>query len=266
MNLLFIGDVIGRPGRTVLQQSLPSLIQKHAIDFVVVNVENAAGGFGVTPEIADEFLNGGIDVLTSGNHIWDKREIFDYLNTQPRLLRPANYPPGNPGVGSFVGRTKDGVPVGVLNIQARSFMPTIDCPFRTADAEIERLRQETNIIIVDLHGETTAEKMAFGWYVDGRVTAVLGTHTHVQTADERILPKGTAYITDVGMTGPYESVIGMSIEDSLQRLLYQLPKKFEPAKNDPRISGAVVRIDPESGRARHIERLHEKYDTPASGL
>ncbi|MBI1747411.1 MAG: TIGR00282 family metallophosphoesterase [Acidobacteria bacterium] len=260
MNLLFIGDVVGRTGRTVLFQNISHLIQQHHIDFTIANVENAAGGFGVTPEIADEFLAHDIDLLTSGNHIWDKREIFDYLNTQPRLLRPANYPPGNPGTGAFLGCTKQGLKVAVLNIQGRAYMPTIDCPFRVADAEIDRLRKETNIIIVDMHGEATAEKMAFGWYVDGRVSAVLGTHTHVPTADARILPMGTAYITDVGMTGPYHSVIGMNIEDSWQRLIYQQPKKFEPAKGDPRISGVIVEIDAQSGGARRIERLHERYE------
>jgi metallophosphoesterase (TIGR00282 family) len=259
MKILFIGDVVGRPGRNALRQGVPQLLRRHQIDFVIANIENAAAGFGITPEIAEEFLRSDIDVLTSGNHIFDKREIIEYIAMQPRLLRPANYPPENPGNGAYIGYTKTGVRVGVLNIQGRVFMPPNDCPFRKADQEIARLSKETNIIIVDFHGEATSEKVAFGRYVDGRVSAVLGTHTHVPTADERVLPKGTAYITDVGMTGPYESVIGMDIEGSLEKFLLQMPRKFEPAKGDPRLSGAIIDIDTETGRALSIERVQERY-------
>lgn len=257
MNILFIGDIVGRPGRHALKENLQRLIHKFQLELVVANVENAAAGFGVTPEIADEFLNDDVDVLTSGNHVYDKKEILDYIGLQPRLLRPANYPVENPGAGSYVGFTKTGVKIGVLQVQGRVFMPPNDfCPFKTADREIGRLRKETNVIVVDFHGEATSEKVAFGWHVDGRVSAVFGTHTHIQTADERILPKGTAYITDVGMTGPYESVIGMGVKESLERMMFQMPRRLEPAKGDPRVSGAVVTVDRESGRAQKIERIH----------
>lgn len=255
VRVLAIGDIVGRPGRRAIRELLPNLVRERDIDFVIANIENAAAGFGITPEIAEELLNLGIDVLTSGNHIWDKREILPYISRQPRLLRPLNYPANNPGFGSFVGEARRGARVGVINVQGRVYMPANDCPFRTADIEIARLQKETPIIIVDFHGEATSEKVAFGWYADGRVSAVFGTHTHVQTADDRILPKGTAYITDVGMTGPYESIIGMVVEQSLERFLTGMPARLEPAKRDVRLSCALFTIEARGGHALSIERM-----------
>jgi len=257
MNILFIGDVIGRPGRTALRERLGQIVRRHRIDFVIVNVENAAGGFGITPEIAEEFLQNEVDVMTSGNHIWDKKEVEEYIAKEQRLLRPANYPDQAPGRGSLV-LEQGGCPVGVLNLQGRAFMPTIDCPFRVGEREIGRLRRQTTLIFVDFHGEATAEKQAFGWYVDGRVSAVIGSHTHVQTADERILPGGTAYLTDAGMTGGRDSVIGMSIEEPLARFVSGLPKKFRPATGSPQLCGVMVEIDERSGRAASIMRIQRE--------
>lgn len=252
--VLMIGDVFGEPGRRAVLGLLPRLKREHQVDLTIANVENAAAGFGVTPAIARTFLDGGVDVLTSGNHIWDKKEIVEYIAKENLLLRPANYPPGTPGVGSIV--VKGGAyKVGVLNLMGRVFMPAVDCPFRKADEELPRLRQETPVIIVDMHGDATSEKQAMGWYLDGRVSAVLGTHSHVQTADERILPGGTAHITDLGMTGPVDSVIGVEPAIALQRFLSGMPNRFEPAKGPTRLQGAVVSIDPESGRALEIVRL-----------
>jgi metallophosphoesterase (TIGR00282 family) len=221
-------------------------------------VENAAAGFGVTPAIAKAFLDAGLDVLTSGNHVWDKKEIIEYIAKENLLLRPANYPPGTPGVGSIVVKA-GAYKVGVLNLMGRVFMPALDCPFRKADEELPRLRQETPVIIVDMHGEATSEKQAMGWYLDGRASAVLGTHSHVQTADERILPRGTALITDLGMTGPVDSVIGVEPEIALQRFLTGMPNRFEPAKGPIRLHGVVVSVDPESGRALGITRLQAPF-------
>jgi 2',3'-cyclic-nucleotide 2'-phosphodiesterase len=256
MRIFFIGDVFGKPGRRVLQENLPAVIQEHGVDFCIANVENAAGGFGITPQLADELLQSDIDLLTSGNHIWDKRAIIPYLAEQPRLLRPHNYPSGTPGTGVYVGNTRSGIRIGVVNIQGRVFMPSLDCPFTVGDTAVEQIRRQTRIILVDFHGEASSEKQAFGWYMDGRVTAVLGTHTHVQTADERILPKGTAYITDVGMTGPYDSVIGSLQNLALERFLRQIPVRLEPANGNPRLCGAVVDIDESSGKARAILRIN----------
>jgi metallophosphoesterase (TIGR00282 family) len=256
MRIFFIGDVFGKPGRRVLQEKLPAVIQEHGVDFCIANVENAAGGFGITPQLADELLQSEVDLLTSGNHIWDKRAIIPYLAEQPRLLRPHNYPSGTPGTGVYVGNTRSGIRIGVVNIQGRVFMPSLDCPFTVGDTAVEQIRRQTRIILVDFHGEASSEKQAFGWYMDGRVTAVLGTHTHVQTADERILPKGTAYITDVGMTGPYDSVIGSLQNLALERFLRQIPVRLEPANGNPRLCGAVVDIDESSGKARAILRIN----------
>ena len=256
MRVLFIGDVFGKPGRRILQERLQELIQEHRVDFCVANVENAAAGFGITPELTDELLELQIDVLTSGNHIWDKRVILNYMPTQPRLLRPHNYPSGAPGNGVFIGDSRCGVRLAVLNIQGRVFMPSIDCPFASVDALIQRVRRETSIILVDFHAEATSEKQAFGWYVDGRVSAVVGTHTHVQTADERILPKGTAYISDLGMTGPYDSVIGSVPDLALERFLTQMPARLEPASGNPRLCGAVVDVDERTGHATGIFRIN----------
>jgi 2',3'-cyclic-nucleotide 2'-phosphodiesterase len=260
MRVLFIGDVFGKPGRRLIQQKLHGLIQQLRIDFCVANVENAAAGFGVTPEIADELLRSEIDLLTSGNHIWDKRAIIPYLGEQPRLLRPQNYPPSAPGTGIFIGDSRCGVRVGVLNIQGRVFMPTLDCPFTVGEAAVERIRKETPVIVVDFHAEATSEKQAFAWYFDGRVSAVVGTHTHVQTADERLLPKGTAYITDLGMTGPYDSVIGSIPDLALERFIRQMPVRLEPATGNPRLCGAVIEIDEQTGRADSIVRVNVSAD------
>ena len=255
MNVLMVGDIFGDSGRAALAKLLPRLRQQHAIDVAVVNIENAAGGFGVTPQIARTVLEaGGVDVLTSGNHIWDKKEIIPYIGKENLLLRPANYPPGTPGAGSIVVKAGPHK-VAVLNVMGRVFLPLLDCPFRKSDEEVARLSQETPIIIVDAHCEATSESQALGWYLDGRVSAVVGTHRHVQTADERLLPKGTAYITDLGMTGPTESVIGVDPEIALSRFLTQMPNRFEPAKGPAALHGAIIRIDPETGRALSIERL-----------
>ncbi|MBI2154579.1 MAG: TIGR00282 family metallophosphoesterase [Candidatus Rokubacteria bacterium] len=254
MTVLVVGDVFGEPGRAALLGLLPRLKREHEVDCTIVNVENAAAGFGVTPQIARSFLDGGVDVMTSGNHIWDRKEIVEYIVKENLLLRPANYPTGTPGVGSVVVKAGPHK-VAVLNLMGRVFLPTTDCPFRKADEEVPRLREETAIIVVDMHGEATSEKQAMGWYLDGRVSAVLGTHSHVQTADERILPGGTAYITDLGMTGPVDSVIGVARELAIQRFLSQMPNRFAPAKGPTALHGAVVRIDPESGKALEIRRL-----------
>jgi metallophosphoesterase (TIGR00282 family) len=256
MRVFFIGDIFGKPGRKVLQEKLHGLIHEYRIDFCIANIENAAAGFGITPQIADELLKSEIDLLTSGNHIWDKRAIIPYLAEQPRLLRPHNYPPTAPGTGMFIGDTNCGVRIGVLNLQGRVFMPTIDCPFRKGLAAIEQIRKQTPVIIVDFHAEATSEKQAFGWYVDGCVSAVVGTHTHVQTADERILPRGTAYITDIGMTGPHDSVIGSVPDLALDRFIRQMPIRLEPASGNLKICGAVIEIDESNGRALLIERLN----------
>ena len=253
ITILFLGDIIGRPGRVALKRFLPGLLDKHRPTFVVANVENAAGGIGLTEEIGRDLLTEA-DVLTSGNHIWDKKEVRDFMEQEPRLLRPANYPPGNPGRGHVVRPDREGRPVGVINLQGRVFMEAIDCPFRTADALLEKIRPQTPVIIVDFHAEATSEKQALGWYLDGRVTAVLGTHTHVPTADERLLPGGTAYLTDVGMAGASNSVIGMKKEQSLDKYLTALPQRFEPAKGGLFLSAAVVEADPATGRALSITR------------
>jgi 2',3'-cyclic-nucleotide 2'-phosphodiesterase len=256
MRTLFIGDIFGKPGRRLLLEKLHGIIQDRRIDFCIANIENAAAGFGITPEIADELLNSEIDLLTSGNHIWDKRAILPYLSEQPRLLRPYNFPRSTPGTGIYIGDTKCGVRVGVLNLQGRVFMTSIDCPFTTGSAAVEHIRKQTQVIIIDFHAEATSEKQACGWYFDGRVSAVIGTHTHVQTADERILPKGTAFITDVGMTGPHDSIIGSVPELALDRFLKQMPIRLEPASNNLRICGAIVDIDETNGLARSIERIN----------
>jgi 2',3'-cyclic-nucleotide 2'-phosphodiesterase len=256
MRTLFVGDIFGKPGRRVLHEKLHGLIHEHGIDFTVANAENAAGGFGITPQIADELLQAEVDLLTTGNHIWDKRGIISYMAEQPRLLRPHNYPAAAPGTGVYIGDTRCGVRVGVVNIQGRVFMPAIDCPFAAGTAAIEQIRQETKIILVDFHAEASSEKQAFAWYIDGKASAVVGTHTHVQTADERIMPKGTAYITDVGMTGPFDSVIGSIPDLAIDRFLRQLPTRLEPAGGNLRLCGVIIDIDESSGRARSIERIN----------
>jgi hypothetical protein len=254
MNVLMIGDVFGEPGRAALARLLPRLRDEHRVDFTVVNVENAAAGFGVTPQIARSILDQGADVMTSGNHIWDRKEIVDYIARENLLLRPANYPLGTPGVGHVTLKAGPHR-VAVVNLMGRVFMSSIDCPFRKADEIVAELSRDTRIILVDMHAEATSESVAMGWYLDGRVSAVVGTHRHVQTADERILPRGTAYITDLGMTGPVDSVIGVDTELILQRFLTQMPIRFEPARGPAALCGVLITIDPESGRASSIHRL-----------
>ncbi|MBN1829476.1 MAG: TIGR00282 family metallophosphoesterase [Deltaproteobacteria bacterium] len=260
MKILFIGDIVGKPGRRAVKTKLPSLVTGCDIDLVVANCENAAGGYGVTKEIATELLNSGIDVLTSGNHIWDKKEVRDFIDDCDRLLRPLNYPPGTPGRGSVVARTCGDRPAAVLNIEGRVFMRSLDCPFRAASQEISDLKKASKIIIVDVHAEATSEKEALGWYLDGTVSAVVGTHTHVQTADERVLPGGTAYITDVGMTGARDSILGMRKEGVLERFLTCAPNRFEVANHDVWLQGVVVDVDEESGLSRSIERISLHID------
>jgi 2',3'-cyclic-nucleotide 2'-phosphodiesterase len=255
MNLLFIGDIVGRPGRELVRRGLRALIERYDVDLTVANAENSAAGFGVTKEIGDTLLEWGVDVMTSGNHIWDKKEAIDYIATEPRLLRPANYPAGVPGRGSYVAQTGDGRAVGVINVMGRVFMLNIDDPFQVVLREIEAIRHRTKVILVDFHAEATSEKVAMGWHLDGKVTAVFGTHTHVQTADERILPNGTAYLTDAGMTGPHDSIIGMEREPSLGRFLTAMPSRFEPATGNPRLNGVVVQADDRTGRATRVTRI-----------
>ncbi len=260
MKILFIGDIFGQPGRRIVKEVLPGVIEEFSPDLVLANGENAAAGFGITPPLVEELLDLGISLLTSGNHIWDKKEILPYLadRADGRLLRPANYPARAPGHGHYVGKTRAGLDYAVLNLQGRVFMPSIDCPFRTADTLLEQVPAEVKIRIVDMHAEATSEKLAMGWYLDGRVTAVLGTHTHVPTADETILPQGTAYITDLGMTGPYDSVIGIEKQAIIEKFLNQIPARFEVAKGDVRFCAALIEADPETGRALSIQRIVRK--------
>jgi len=255
MNVLFIGDVVGAPGRRALEELLSRVVDRHFIDLVITNCENASGGLGITPQIADHLLALGIDVLTSGNHIWKHKEILPYLETTDRLLRPANYPPGTPGQGLSLVETAAGEKAAVLNLEGRVFMNPLECPFRTVDQLLASIPPEVKVIIVDMHAEATSEKQALGWHLDGRVSAVVGTHTHVQTADERILPGGTGYITDAGMTGPVDSVIGMKKEIILERFLTQLPQPFKVATQNIQLQGVIVKIDPQ-GRCQEISRVH----------
>ncbi|MGZ3580671.1 MAG: TIGR00282 family metallophosphoesterase [Syntrophales bacterium] len=255
MKILFIGDIVGKPGRRAVRELLPEIIFQYKIDFVIANCENAAAGFGVTRDVVEELYGNHISVLTSGNHIWDKREIGEFVGDYETLLRPANYPAGSPGWGSVVRPASSGISCGVINLMGRVFMKPIDCPFRAAEREIEKMKKYTKTIIIDMHAEATSEKEAMGWFLDGRVSAVLGTHTHVQTADESILPGGTAYITDVGMTGPFNSIIGIRKDAVIERFLTQIPNKFDVAKDDIRLQGVVIDVDGKSGKALGIERL-----------
>ncbi len=263
MRILFIGDVFGRTGRDLVRQGLPVLAARYGIDAVIANVENAASGAGITRETGDALLKSGVDVMTTGNHVWDKREALSYIGVEPRLLRPLNMASAAPGRGAFVARTPDGRPVGVINLMGRVFMPPVDNPFAAAAAAVERLARECRLIVVDMHAEATAEKIAMGWYLDGRVTAVIGTHTHVQTADARVLPGGTAYITDVGMTGPHDSIIGMERAAVLDRFVTGLPIKMEPASDNPRLQAILVDADERTGLARGVERLDWSHDDMA---
>jgi metallophosphoesterase (TIGR00282 family) len=258
IRLLFVGDIMGSAGRKAVRAHLDGLVDRERIDFVVANVENVAGGFGITAGVLEELDSLPVNVWTSGNHVWDKKEGVPLLDAHPALLRPANYPEGNPGRGWCVEETAAGVPVAVVNLQGQALMAPIDNPFRAADRvldEIAAARSDARVILVDMHAEATSEKQAMGWYLDGRATAVLGTHTHVPTADERILPQGTAFQTDVGMTGPYESVIGMRPEKVLERFLLNTPRPFEPAKRGLQLRGAVIEADQETGRAVSITRV-----------
>ncbi len=255
MKVLFIGDICGSPGRKAVAQLLPKLKEMYRVDFTIANAENAAGGFGITPNVADELFGMGIDLLTSGNHVWDRKEIVEYIAKNGNLLRPVNYPAEVPGRGTAVMKTTNGERIAVINVIGRIFMSPADCPFGALDREIAKVSEETKIIIVDLHAEATSEKVALGWYLDGRASAALGTHTHVQTADERVLPGGTAYITDLGMTGPRDSVIGVDKDQAIARFLTLMPTRFDVAPGPVQLCGALVEIDSESGRAKKILRL-----------
>jgi 2',3'-cyclic-nucleotide 2'-phosphodiesterase len=253
MNILFIGDIFGSPGRRIVADHLQDIVQANSIDLTIANAENAAGGFGITPSIAEELFALGLDVLTSGNHIWDKRELFDYFARQPRLLRPANYPEA-PGRGAITYRARNGTECAVINLQGRTYMPATDCPFRKADQILKELDPAVKVRFVDFHAEVTSEKMAMGWYLDGRVSAMVGTHTHVPTADTRILAGGTAYQTDCGMTGPYQSVIGVQTDIIIQRFLTGLPVRMEAARMGPELHAVIVDVDEATGKARAVRR------------
>ena len=260
VKILYIGDVVGQPGRRALHQRLEAVTDREMVDFTIVNVENAAGGFGVTEAIIEELSELPIHAYTSGNHIWDKKEFVDNYEHYPQVIRPANYPAGNPGKGWVVRQTAAGVNVAVLQLMGNIFMPPCDNPFHCADRELKEVSAAAKIIVVDIHGEASSEKQAMGRYLDGRVSAVLGTHTHVPTADERILPNGTAFQTDVGMSGAYDSVIGFRPDEALHRFLMNTPKKLEVAKKDIRLSGTLVEVDEQTGRASRIVRIHEKLE------
>ena len=260
MKILLIGDIVGRPGRVAIERFVIPLRDEHAIDLVIANCENAAGGAGITPSTADELFRAGVDVLTSGNHVWRKKEVYELLKLDHRVLRPANYSQDAPGSGSVVVEAANGVKVGVLNLMGRVFMEPLDCPFRTAEREIARLTLVTPVIIVDMHAEATSEKVALGWFLDGRVSCVFGTHTHIPTADERILPKGTAFLTDVGMTGPYDSVIGRRVDQILPRFLTGIPSHSDVAEDNVQLRGLIVDVDPATGKAKSIERITRVFE------
>jgi len=260
VRILFIGDIVGKPGRDLIRRGVGPIVEHHQVDLVVANAENAAAGSGITRELGDQILASGVDVMTSGNHIWSKKEAIDYIGTEPRLLRPANFPASVPGNGSYLARSADGRTAGIVNVMGRVFMQQLDDPFVAVVREIEALRTRAKVILVDFHAEATSEKAAMGWYLDGKVTAVIGTHTHVQTADERILPKGTAFLTDVGMTGPHDSIIGVEIEPALSRFLNGMPSRFEPATANPRLNAVIIDADEKTGRAEDIERLSYSLD------
>jgi 2',3'-cyclic-nucleotide 2'-phosphodiesterase len=260
MRILFVGDVVGSPGRKILQDRLADTIAQRGVDLCIVNGENSASGFGITPRLAEELFAAGAEVITGGNHIWDRKEIFDYFPHEPRLVRPANFPAGAPGSGTYTGKAKNGVDYAVLDLQGRTFMQALDCPFRTAERELARIPANVKVILVDMHAEATSEKQAMGWFLDGKVSAVVGTHTHVATADERVLPGGTAYITDVGMTGPHDSVIGMDKAGIIQRFLDGMPARFSVPEGDVRMNAVAIDVDESSGRASSIERVVLRQD------
>uniref|UniRef100_A0A7C4AJQ0 TIGR00282 family metallophosphoesterase n=1 Tax=Thermodesulfovibrio aggregans TaxID=86166 RepID=A0A7C4AJQ0_9BACT len=255
VRVLFIGDIVGKPGRQILKVLLPKITQQYEIEFVIANAENAAGGFGITENIGKEIFSYGVDLITTGNHVWDKKEAIAYIAKESRVLRPLNYPSGVPGSGSIVTKTKKDNSIAVINVSGRVFMSLLDCPFKTSTEEIKRIKQQTDLIFIDFHAEATSEKMAFAYYFDGQVSAVIGTHTHVQTADEKILPKGTAYITDVGMTGPEDSIIGFKKEEIIEKFLDSMPRKFEVPSSSAIFSAVVVEADPQTGLAKNIKRL-----------
>ena len=262
MKILLIGDIVGRPGRVIVERVLGALRKEQQIDLVVANCENVAGGAGVTPSTAEELFRAGADVLTSGNHVWRRREGLELLKLDARVIRPANYPDGTPGNGSTIVQTQSGQKVGILNVMGRVFMEPLSCPFRAAERELARLKLVTPVIIVDMHAEATSEKVAMGWFLDGRVSCVFGTHTHIPTADERILPNGTAFITDVGMTGPYDSVIGRRVDQILERFLKQLPVRSEVAENNVQLRGLLIEVDAKTGKASAVERLTKTLNEP----
>jgi len=257
VNVLVIGDIVGKSGRKLVKDLLPTIKREKDIDFTIANGENAAGGVGITREIANELFNNGIDILTMGNHTWDKKDIFNFIQQEERIVRPLNYPLGTAGKGSTIVKLPNGIKIGIINLLGRVFLSNLDCPFRTAEKEIAKMEEETPIIFIDFHAEVTSEKVALGWYLDGKATAVLGTHTHIQTADERILPNGTAYITDLGMTGPYDSVLGVKKELVIEKFLTQMPVRFEVAKGEEILCAAVIKVEENTGRAVWIERIQE---------
>ena len=257
MRVLFIGDIVGSPGRQIVRDRLADLVEHQHIDLVIANGENSASGFGITPRIAEELFQYGIEVITGGNHSWDRKEIFEFMPHEPRLLRPANFPEGNPGSGLYVGTAKNGLKYGVLNVQGRVFLPSNDDPFKKADNELAKLPGDVAFVLVDIHAETTSEKIAFGWYLDGRVTAVVGTHTHIATADEHVLPEGTAYITDVGMTGPQAGIIGMERTAIIKKFMDGLPTRFEVASGDVQMNAVLIETD-DAGARNNAGRLRAK--------
>jgi metallophosphoesterase (TIGR00282 family) len=264
LTILFLGDVVGEPGRSAVIARLAELKQRHAVDFIIINGENAAGGRGITPKITIDLLRAGASVVTTGDHIWDQKDIIPFIDTEPRLLRPINYPPGAPGSGSIVLETAKGK-VGVINVQARTFMqPILENPFEALDEAVRQMRDETKVIFVDAHGETTSEKIAFGRFLDGRVSAVIGTHTHVQTADEQIFPRGTAFLCDAGMCGPAESILGRAVDPIVNRFISNLPAPFPVAKGPVRLCGAVIQVDEQTGRALSIVRVNELIEESPS--
>jgi metallophosphoesterase (TIGR00282 family) len=260
LKVFFIGDIVGSPGRRIVHERLGDILAQRQVDLCIANGENSASGFGITPRIVQELLAGGVEVITGGNHIWDRREIMEFFPHEPRLLRPANFPQGAPGSGLYVGRARNGVPYAVLNLQGRTFMTALDDPFRTAGCELAKIPLDVKVIFVDMHAEATSEKMAMGWHLDGKVSVVVGTHTHVATADSRVLPGGTAYITDVGMTGPHDGVIGMDKRGVLQRFLDSMPARFVVAEGDIQMNTVLVDVDESTGLARSIERLNFRLD------
>lgn len=258
MKILFIGDIVGKPGRVAVERLVPSMRVESGIEFVVANAENSSGGSGITAETAGELFNSSVDVLTSGDHIWKRKEIFELIRGEPKILRPLNFPAGAPGRGYGVFRSSAGVKVGVINVLGRVFLEPLECPFKAVKKAVEEIRKETPVILVDIHAEATSEKIALGWYLDGEVSAVLGTHTHVQTADDRVLPKGTAYITDAGMVGPFDSVLGRRVENVLERFLTSVPVRFEVASENIQMHGVILDIDEHTGRARSIARIQKR--------